>query len=108
MCSEVAKTAVLAPLPAVNKRVVALYTLAFLSTTLRFIAPLVVTLALKINPLVGIERATAAWRSWRDPRCVRPVATLAYVHSWEQPSCSPCVEHDGAGSLRRHGGRSRS
>ena len=36
---------------------VSLYTLAFISTSLVFIAPLLVTLALKVNSLVGIERA---------------------------------------------------
>jgi MFS family permease len=34
-----------------------LYTLAYISTSLLFIAPLLVTLALKVNSLVGIERA---------------------------------------------------
>jgi MFS family permease len=57
IASEVAKTTALTLLPAVSKRFVALYTLAFLSTTLLFIAPLLVTLALKINSLVRIERA---------------------------------------------------
>ena len=36
---------------------IALYTLAYISTSLMFIAPLLVTLALKVNSLVGIERA---------------------------------------------------
>src|SRR5690349_8819642 len=36
---------------------ISLYTLAYISTSLVFIAPLLVTLALKINSLVGIERA---------------------------------------------------
>src|ERR1700747_1478202 len=36
---------------------IALYTLAFISTSLVFIAPLLVTLALKVDSLVGIERA---------------------------------------------------
>jgi MFS family permease len=36
---------------------VSLYTLAYISTSLLFIAPLLVTLALKVNSLVGIERA---------------------------------------------------
>jgi MFS family permease len=36
---------------------VVLYTLAFLSTSLLFLAPLLVTLALKVNSLVGPERA---------------------------------------------------
>src|SRR5947207_13758566 len=36
---------------------IALYTLAFISTSLMFIAPLLVTLALKVNSLVGLERA---------------------------------------------------
>jgi MFS family permease len=34
-----------------------LYTLAYISTSLLFLAPLLVTLALKVNSLVGIERA---------------------------------------------------
>ena len=34
-----------------------LYTLAYMSTCLMFLAPLLVTLALKVNSLVGIERA---------------------------------------------------
>src|SRR5690349_19620990 len=36
---------------------IALYTLAYISTSLVFIAPLLVTLALKVDSLVGIERA---------------------------------------------------
>jgi MFS family permease len=36
---------------------ISLYTLAFMSTSLVFIAPLLVTLALKVNSLVGIEQA---------------------------------------------------
>ncbi|HEX9064926.1 MAG TPA: MFS transporter [Streptosporangiaceae bacterium] len=36
---------------------ISLYTLAFMSTSLLFIAPLLVTLALKVNSLVGIDRA---------------------------------------------------
>src|SRR6202023_273477 len=36
---------------------ISLYTLAFISTSLLFIAPLLVTLALKVDSLVGIERA---------------------------------------------------
>ena len=34
-----------------------MYTLAYMSTSLLFIAPLLVTLALKVNSLVGIEQA---------------------------------------------------
>ena len=37
-----------------------LYALAFMSTSLLFIAPLLVSLALKINSLVGIDRAPAS------------------------------------------------
>jgi MFS family permease len=37
-----------------------LYTLAFLSTSLLFLAPLLVTLALKVNALVGTERARSS------------------------------------------------
>jgi hypothetical protein len=33
------------------------YTLAYISTSLLFLAPLLVTLALKVNSLVGIEQA---------------------------------------------------
>ena len=36
---------------------IALYTLAYLGTVLVLLAPLLVTLALKINSLVGIEQA---------------------------------------------------
>ena len=36
---------------------VVLYALAFLSTSLLFLAPLLVTLALKVNSLVGTEQA---------------------------------------------------
>jgi hypothetical protein len=36
---------------------ISLYTLAFMSTSLVFLAPLLVTLALKVNSLVGIEWA---------------------------------------------------
>jgi len=36
---------------------ISLYTLAYISTSLLFIAPLLVTLALKVNSLMGIERA---------------------------------------------------
>lgn len=36
---------------------IALYTLAYMSTILVFLAPLLVTLALKVNSLVGIEQA---------------------------------------------------
>jgi MFS family permease len=43
--------------PRVGWGFVARYTLAYLSTCLLFIAPLLVTLALKVNALVGIERA---------------------------------------------------
>src|SRR3954465_12750141 len=43
--------------PRVGRVFVVLYTLAFLSTSLLFLAPLLVTLALKVNSLVGTERA---------------------------------------------------
>ncbi len=36
---------------------IALYTMAYLGTTLLFLAPVLVTLALKVNSLVGIEQA---------------------------------------------------
>src|ERR1700761_6683485 len=36
---------------------ISLYTLAYISTSLLFLAPVLVTLALKINSLVGIDRA---------------------------------------------------
>jgi MFS family permease len=45
------------PVRRVGSGFVVLYTLAFLSTSLLFLAPLLVTLALKVNALVGIERA---------------------------------------------------
>ena len=43
--------------PRVGWGFIGLYTLAFISTSLLFIAPLLVTLALKVNSLVGINRA---------------------------------------------------
>jgi MFS family permease len=42
---------------AVGRWFIALYTLAYLSTCLVFLAPILVTLALKVNALVGLERA---------------------------------------------------
>jgi MFS family permease len=39
---------------------ISLYTLAFMSTSLVFIAPLLVTLALKVNSLVGIRQAPSS------------------------------------------------
>src|SRR4051794_664565 len=44
-------------LPRVGPGFVVLYALALLSTSLLFLAPLLVTLALKVNALVGAERA---------------------------------------------------
>ena len=41
----------------VGWRFVSLYTLAYLGTVLLFLAPVLVTFALKVNALVGIERA---------------------------------------------------
>ena len=43
--------------PRVGWGFIALYALAYMSTCLLFLAPLLVTLALKINSLVGIDRA---------------------------------------------------
>jgi MFS family permease len=52
------------PAPAAAHRVgwgfITLYTLAFISTSLLFLAPLLVTLALKVNSLVGIEQAPSS------------------------------------------------
>ena len=45
------------PMRRVGFGFVSLYTLAFISTSLLFLAPLLVTLALKVNSLVGIEQA---------------------------------------------------
>ena len=54
-------TAALAPESPVTHRVgwgfISLYTLAFMSTNLVFLAPVLVTLPLRVNSLVGIERA---------------------------------------------------
>ena len=54
---------------------IGLYTLAFISTSLLFLAPLLVTLALKVNSLVGLDRApkslalVAGWAAfWRCSR----------------------------------------
>jgi hypothetical protein len=41
---------------------ISLYTLAFISTSLLFIAPLLVTLALKVDSLVGSNGHRTAWR----------------------------------------------
>ena len=46
-----------APAHRVGWGFISLYTLAYMSTSLVFIAPLLVTLALKVNSLVGIDRA---------------------------------------------------
>jgi MFS family permease len=43
--------------PGVGWGFISLYTLAYLSTSLLFIGPLLVTLALKVNSITGIERA---------------------------------------------------
>jgi MFS family permease len=51
------------PSPAAHRvggRFISLYLLAFMSTNLVFLAPLLVTLPLKINALVGIERAPSS------------------------------------------------
>src|SRR4051812_41379822 len=49
------------PQPSMAPRVgwgfICLYTLAFISTSLLFLAPLLVTLALKVNSLVGLDAA---------------------------------------------------
>jgi MFS family permease len=47
----------LAAPPRVGWGFISLYTLAYISTSLLFLAPLLVTLALKVNSLVGIEQA---------------------------------------------------
>jgi MFS family permease len=56
--------AALEPEPSAVKRVglgfISLYTLAYLGTVLVLIAPLLVTLALKVNSLVGIEQAPSS------------------------------------------------
>ena len=49
-------------LPRVGWGFVSLYTLAYVGTCLVLVAPLLVTLALKVNSLVGIEQAPRAWR----------------------------------------------
>ena len=45
------------PLHRVGRGFISLYTLAYISTCLLFLAPLLVSLALKVNSLVGIDRA---------------------------------------------------
>jgi MFS family permease len=56
-----AAEAALEPEPPAAHRVgwgfISLYTLAYMSTSLLFLAPLLVTLALKVNSLVGIKQA---------------------------------------------------
>lgn len=44
----------------VSARFIAMYTLAYVGTCLLFLAPLLVSLALKINSLVGIDRAPSS------------------------------------------------
>ena len=46
--------------PPVGRAFIGLYALAYIGTILVFLAPLLVSLSLKINALVGIERAPAA------------------------------------------------
>ena len=59
-----AAEAALEPEPPAAHRVgwgfISLYTLAFMSTSLLFIAPLLVTLALKVNSLAGIKQAPSS------------------------------------------------
>jgi hypothetical protein len=50
------------PVQRVGRGFIAFYTAAYLSTVLVLLAPLLVTLALKINSLVGIEQPRTAWR----------------------------------------------
>jgi len=61
---ETGAEAVLEPEPPEVHRVgwgfISLYTLAFMSTSLLFIAPLLITLALKVNSLVGIKQAPSS------------------------------------------------
>jgi hypothetical protein len=45
------------PTDPVGRGFISLYTFAFIGTNLIFLAPLLVTLALKVNSLVGIEQA---------------------------------------------------
>ena len=58
---EITAEAVLAPQSTVAHRVgwgfISLYTLAFMSTNLVFLAPILVTLPLRVNSLVGIQQA---------------------------------------------------
>jgi MFS family permease len=44
----------------VGRGFIALYTLAYMSTSLLFLAPVLVTLALKVNSLVGIKQAPSS------------------------------------------------
>ena len=59
-----AAEAALAPEPPAAHRVgwgfISLYALAYMSTSLVFLAPLLVSLALKVDSLVGIERAPSS------------------------------------------------
>ncbi len=61
LTDRTAAKAALEPEPPVARRVgwgfISLYTLAYMSTSLLFLAPVLVTLALKVDSLVGIERA---------------------------------------------------
>ena len=53
-------SAVERPATRVGRGFVTLYALAYLGTILVLLAPVLVTLALKVNALVGIERAPAS------------------------------------------------
>jgi len=56
-----AEVSVASPLaPAVNWGFISRYTLAFIGTNLLFLAPLLVTLPLKVNALVGIDQAPSS------------------------------------------------
>jgi MFS family permease len=57
MSLRVGTSSPLAPAHRVGWVFISLYTLAYLSTSLLFLAPVLVTLALKVNALVGIKQA---------------------------------------------------
>ena len=57
----------IAPQQPVRWRFVVLYALAYIGTILLFLAPLLVSLSLKVNALVGTDRAPNACRWSRAP-----------------------------------------
>jgi len=74
--------------PKVGWRFVALYTSAYASTCLLFLAPLLVTLALKINSLVGIERAPSGLAVVTGTAALLAMVPVPFFSPGGSPRCS--------------------